>query len=245
MEKIITTQMSFPAGPKYHTKEWDFVADTEISDFTSTASGTAAAIDTASNDAEFGSIDVTCGTDDNGYAQVLVENETIYLREGKEILVEFVFTTGAEVTQNELYFGLVGGSNPTSPITDASNANPGSDYFLAYSADGGVTLDLIRAKNASAFDTTANGYTAVAGSVNIAASTSYKVGIRIVPSKTDSSMLDALEMYVNGTLSASAYNVTADVNDGELMAVVFGNKAGAASSSSTHVLDYVMFSVER
>lgn len=247
-EKVLKKLISYPHGPTRVSYENDFLNDTDITDFTATTSGTGAAVASAASDYLGGAVTLTCGTDDNGYAQIMLETEVIQLAAGREIWASAKFLSGAEVTQNEIYFGLVGGSNTTSPIGDASNANPGSDYFLAYNADGGLTWQIIRAKDASTFTTNSNGYTAIDGSGTsntIVAATEYDLALRIKVNPKDVGTLDALEFYIDGVRVAAGYNLTTDVCDDELMTIVFGNKAGAASAASIHTLDHISFDFNR
>lgn len=169
-----------------------------------------------------GSLNLTGDTNDNDGSELDQVGEPYQLDAGDTLVFCANITTGTDVTQVDLGFGI--GITDTDWLGDSAVM---SDGIWFEKNDGDALLDLVCAKDASA----TSDYTRQAGIATLAVSTTYKLCFIVQVNSSDATKA-RVRAFVN---NAQVYSgvITTDIPDDEGMCIKFGLQQGEATNLKT------------
>lgn len=169
-----------------------------------------------------GSLNLTGDTNDNDGSELDQVGEPFQLDAGDTLVFCANITTGTDVTQVDLGFGI--GITDTDWLGDTAIM---SDGIWFEKNDGDTNLDLVCAKDAAA----TSDYTRQAAVSTLAASTTYKLCFIVQVNSSDATKA-RVRAFVN---NAQVYSgvITTDIPDDEGMCIKFGLQQGEATNLKT------------
>jgi len=169
---------------------------------------------------------LVCTNDDadNDRVEITHKQEMYYLEAGDKLVFNANITTGSDVTEVDLAFGI--GITDNDFLGDTAVI---SDGIFFEKNDGDAYLDLVCAKDAAA----TSDYTRQAALYTLAASTTYKLTFVVEVNSSDSTKA-RIRAFVNNSQVYSGY-VTTDIPNDEYLCIIFGIQNGAAASKSVTV----------